>query len=81
MLVMLEMMVQTMGMFVAFNEAALDKQETATEHVSESTQVVGDLKQELSINATTLQPVLEHLRQNFQTKSRNFFNCIRMPLL
>ena len=46
--------VETSGArFVAFKEAALDKKEIPEEHVSKSTQVVGDLNQELSINAIT----------------------------
>ena len=45
--------------FVAFKKAALDKTEIPEEHVSKSTQVVGDLNEELSINAITLQHVLE----------------------
>ena len=58
---------------VAFKEAALDKKEIPEEHVSESTQVVGDLDQELSINATTVQPVLEHLRPGWHKTSPHLF--------
>ena len=55
--------VETSGAsFVAFKEATLDEKEIPEEHVSKSIQVVGELNQELSINAMTLQPVLEHLR-------------------
>ena len=59
--------------FVAFKEAALDKKEIPEEHVSESTQVVGDLDQESSINAITLQPVLEHLRPGWHKISPHLF--------
>ena len=59
--------------FVAFKEAALDKKEIPEEQVSGSTQVVGDLNQELSINAITLQPVLEHLRPGWNKISLHVF--------
>ena len=59
--------------FVAFKEATLDKEEIPGKHVSKSTQVVGDLNQELSINAITLQPVLEHLRPGWNKISPHSF--------
>ena len=59
--------------FVAFKEATLDKKEIPEEHVSKSTQVVRDLNQELSINAITLQPVLEHLRPGWNKMSAHLF--------
>ena len=59
--------------FVAFKEAALDKKEIPEEHVSKSTQVVGDLNQELSISAIALQPVLEHLRPGWNKISPHVF--------
>ena len=66
--------VETSGAsFVAFKEAALDKKDIPKEQVSKSTQVVGDLSQELSINAITLQPVLEHLRPGWNNISPHLF--------
>ena len=59
---------------VAFiKEARLDKKEIPEEHVSKSIQAVGDLNQELSINAITLQPVLEHLRPGWNKISPLLF--------
>ena len=51
----------------------MDKKEIPEEHVSKLTQVVGDLNQELSINAITLQPVLEHLRPGWNKISPHLF--------
>ncbi len=59
--------------FVAFKEARLDKEEIPEEHVSKSIQAVGDLNQELSINAITLEPVLEHLRPGWNKISPRLF--------
>ena len=81
MLVMLEMMVQTKGM-TKLKLQAQDllhsrkqhwTRKIPEEHVSESTQVVGDLNQELSSNAITLQPVLEHLRPGWNKISPHLF--------
>ena len=83
--VMLEIMdhhLQTMGMLKLQLQAQVllhsrkqhwTRKEISEEHVSESTQVVGDLNQELSINAITLQPVLERLRPGWNKISPQLF--------
>ena len=62
------------AIFVAFNEATMDMKEIPEEHFSKSTQVVGDLNQELSSNAITLQPVLGHLRLGWNKISPHLFS-------